>query len=271
MKLTDPKYQLPVLQALEPLKEYGTGANKPMLMRCVDTTTGERSDIVVKLKDGERMTRGESHAFELMGSWLAREMNIRVPDPNLVEISPELHQALIGSEFYGRVQRSIGYNFGSENLENMQQPDQRDELRRSHIIDAQRIFLFDLMTVNPDRTPQKVNMLSDNEHIYAIDHELAFSSIPFMFPSRSNPWKMNAGDVNMVKSGIILTLIQGKRFDLDPFVSDIAGVTQEFWDKALSLIPAEWHWEHWPLVSEFITQIVENVEEFVENAKRTLL
>lgn len=271
MKLTNPDYKLPVVQALEPIKEFGTGVNKPMLMRCVNTHTGVRSDIVVKLKDGQRMTMGESHAFELMGNWLAREMNILAPQPCLVEISHELHQALIGNEFYGRMQHSIGFNFGSENLENMQQPDQREELRRSHIIDAQRIFLYDLMTVNPDRTPQKVNMLSDNEHIYAIDHELAFSTIPFLLPKRINPWQMNKGDVEMVRNGIISTLIQGKQFNSEDFVSDITSISQDFWDKALSLIPAEWHWEHWPLVSEFITQIVNNAEDFVENAKRTLL
>jgi len=157
------------------MKELGTGANKPVLMRCANKHTGERVEVVVKLKDGERMGDGRSHACELMGAWLAREMNILVPEPSVVEISDDLHESLYGSPFYGRVQRSIGLNFGSQNLINMTQPDQRDELKRSHVVDAQRIFLFDLMTINPDRTPVKVNMLSDHKRIFAIDHELAFT------------------------------------------------------------------------------------------------
>lgn len=190
-------------------------------MRCANKQTGERVEAVVKLKDGERMGDGRSHACELMGAWLAREMNILVPEPNVVEISGDLHKSLQGSSFYSRVKRSIGLNFGSQNLLNMTQPDQREELKRSHIIDAQRIFLFDLMIINPDRTPVKVNMLSDQKHIFAIDHELAFTAIPFLFPSRATPWQLNQYDVETVNNGILKPLIQGKKFEPEPFINDI--------------------------------------------------
>jgi len=241
-------------------------------MRCADKQNGERVDIVVKLKDGERMGDGRSHACELLGAWLAREMNILVPEPSIVEVSNDLHESLIGSPFYGRVQRSIGLNFGSLNLENMIQPDQRDELKRSHVIDAQRIFLFDLMTINPDRTPVKVNMLSDQERIYAIDHEMAFTNIPFMkiLSPRTNPWEMNPADVDSVNNGILKSLIQGRKFEPEPFIHDITAITEGFWDKAVPLLPNEWEWEHWPAVSEFIMDIVEHAEDFVTNAMRTL-
>lgn len=110
MKITNPAYRLSELLALEPLEEFGTGANKPVLMRCSDKQTGERVEAVVKLMDGERMGDGRAHACELMGAWLAREMNILVPEPSIVEVSLELHESLEGSSFYGRIQRSIGLN-----------------------------------------------------------------------------------------------------------------------------------------------------------------
>ena len=138
------------------------------------------------------------------------------------------------------------------------------------MIDAQRIFLFDLMTINPDRTPIKVNMLSDHKRIYAIDHELAFTIIPFLLPPRANPWEMNRGDVEIVNNGILKSLIKRKKFETDPFIRDITSITEEFWVKAIPLLPKEWEWEHWPAVSEFIMEIVEHAEDFVNNAKRTL-
>ena len=272
MKLTNPDYHLPKLLALEPLKEFGSGANKPILMRCADKQSGERVEVVVKLKDGERMGDGRAHACELMGAWLAREMNILVPEPNVVEISADLHESLQGSSFYRRVQQSIGLNFGSQNLLNMTQPDQRDELKRSHVIDAQLIFLFDLMTINPDRTPAKVNMLSDHKRIFAIDHEMAFTNIPFMkiLSPRPNPWELNKGDVDTVKNGILKSLIQGKKFEPEPFIKDITTISEEFWEKAVPCLPDEWEWEYWPEVSEFVMEIVEHAEDFVTNAMRTL-
>lgn len=129
LKVTNPDYHLPELLALEPLLEFGTGANKPVLMRCVDKNTSDRVDVVVKLKDGERMGSGQSHACELMGSWLAREMNILVPEPSVVEVNSDLYKTLMGRPFHGRMERSIGLNFGSYNLENMVQPDQNVELK----------------------------------------------------------------------------------------------------------------------------------------------
>lgn len=270
MKLTNPEYRLPHYMALEPIDEFGTGANKPMLMRCLDKQSGERVEMVVKLMDGERMSDGRAHACELMGAWLAREMNILVPDPGVVEISKELQESLVGSPFYGRIQRSIGLNYGSLNLLAMTQPNQRDELKRSHVIDAQRIFLFDLMTINPDRTPSKVNMLSDHERIFAIDHELAFTAIPFMFPQTSNPWELNQGDVETVNNGILKSLIEGKKFEHQPFITDITSISDGFWEKAISLLPEAWEWGYWPDVSEFIMQIVEHAEDFVNNAMRTI-
>ncbi|MFU8832104.1 MAG: hypothetical protein ACNA7J_08110, partial [Wenzhouxiangella sp.] len=66
MKLTNPEYRLPHYMALEPIDEFGTGANKPMLMRCLDKQSGERVEMVVKLMDGERMSDGRAHACVLM-------------------------------------------------------------------------------------------------------------------------------------------------------------------------------------------------------------
>jgi hypothetical protein len=271
MKLTNEQYQLPVLQAKEPIKSFTSGVNKPVLMRCVNQLTGENLNAVVKLKDGERMTIGSSHAFELLGAWLAREMNILVPEPVIIEIPQELYLTSEGSDYYGRLQRSVGYCFGSEYLDNLTQPNDPDILCRQQIIDLQRILLFDLMVINPDRTPIKINMLTDNKRVYAIDHELSFASIPFMLPSRRNPWELNPGDINSINDGIIQHLIQNKRFDLEPFVSDIQMISEDFWSKALRLIPETWYWEHWNVVSSFILEITQHAEEFVQNTRRTVL
>ena len=40
--------------------------------------------------------------------------------------------------------------------------------------------------------------------------------------------------------------------------------------KSLQLLPEQWGWEYWLTVSEFIMEIVNHAEDFVNNAKRIL-
>ena len=50
MKITNPEYNLPIIEALTPFKLFENSANKPLLISGVDSITGERGELVVKLK-----------------------------------------------------------------------------------------------------------------------------------------------------------------------------------------------------------------------------
>jgi hypothetical protein len=110
-------------------------------------------------------------------------------------------------------------------------------------------------------------MLSDKRNVHAIDHELAFMGIPYMLQPRKNSWILNSGDVTMVKDGIIISLINGKKFDSEAFVDDIESIKNDFWTKAMKLLPNEWDGELWPQASQFIMGIVNNAQGFVDNTK----
>ena len=264
MKITEQGYRLPVLKALEPVQEFGSGVNKPVLMRCIDQNTGEQKEVVVKLRDGERMKEGNAHGKELMGAWLAKEMNIFVPDPCVVVINEELRDSQAGTEYYGRFSNSIGYCFGSDNLENLVQPGVSEKLNITQISDAQRIFVFDMIIMNPDRTFDKINLLTDGNHLYAIDHELAFHEIAYSLIPRQDPWKLNHSDIMMAEKSVVKAKIQGKKLNKEQLVGDLSYITGEFWAKAFELMPKDWSWEHWPDVSNFINGIVDHSPEFID-------
>jgi hypothetical protein len=80
--IRDPKYRLPVIEPLQKHKIFANSANKPVLIRGIDTCTGEKNDYVVKLTRAERMS--ESAAMrEVLAAFIAMEFDLPVALPLL--------------------------------------------------------------------------------------------------------------------------------------------------------------------------------------------
>ncbi len=93
-KITDPQYNLPIIEALSPHKLFETGANKPLLITGVDTN-GSKGDYVVKFRSAERMSY-EASMRELLAAFIAMQMEITIVKPVIVNISQNFVDLLQG-------------------------------------------------------------------------------------------------------------------------------------------------------------------------------
>jgi len=64
LKITDPQFTLPIIEALSPHVVFSTGANKPLLLTGV-SEDGIKGDYVIKFKGAERMY-SEANMRELL-------------------------------------------------------------------------------------------------------------------------------------------------------------------------------------------------------------
>lgn len=95
MKITDPGYFLPVIEALAPHETFHTGANKPLLITGIDGN-GNKDDYVVKLRAAERMSN-EACMRELLALFIAFQFDIHTVNPVIANISNPFVDLLAGN------------------------------------------------------------------------------------------------------------------------------------------------------------------------------
>lgn len=78
--------RLDIVHPLVFIEEMGTSSNKPVLVRCVNESTGLKNDYVIKLKAGGRM---DERAFmkESIASLMAIALGLTTPTPAIAEIT----------------------------------------------------------------------------------------------------------------------------------------------------------------------------------------
>ncbi|TVR19684.1 MAG: hypothetical protein EA391_00240, partial [Balneolaceae bacterium] len=76
MSIKDPEYYLPAIHATQFFEEKQHGANKPLLIRGIEEQSGERRDVVVKLKGAERMSYPAANMKEVLALFIAIELSI---------------------------------------------------------------------------------------------------------------------------------------------------------------------------------------------------
>ena len=177
----------------------GNGRTSPAVFTCEGPDLSAPDQFVLKLKGGlEQRERGLS--YELFASLLAARFGIECPRPAIVSVERDLADAIVG-ELSGDahkaqiVRDSIGLNFGSQFLVNlMVWP--VDKLVPSVMQEAAiKIFAFDALIQNPDRTFRNPNLGSRGDDLFIFDHELAFSFLLNIFPSQT-PWRLVTEDYN---------------------------------------------------------------------------
>ena len=104
IKITDPRYFLPTIQALSGSEVMATGANTPQLIRGVCIENGEKSNYVVKYLAAGRMYVG-AYAKELMGVCIASQLGLNVPEPVMVHVTKEFIETLQGNPIFPLLQK----------------------------------------------------------------------------------------------------------------------------------------------------------------------
>jgi hypothetical protein len=164
------------------------GRTKPLRVT-VERANGTEVDVYLKVADGHEMTI-EGLCNEMLGALLAADIGLSVPQPFLVQVSPEFLEAL-SPALGARLATAPSVLFGSSDagpewrLWNNTDPIGSDLLEA-----AVRTFAFDAFVGNADRRPAKPNLLraKSGSAIMLIDHEAAFGFRMKLFP-RVAPWE----------------------------------------------------------------------------------
>lgn len=268
-RFTDPEFHLPVVHALLPGMELNSGANRPVVITCVDKDSGQREDYVVKLLASERMTP-EAQMRETLASFIAMEMDMATPAPAVVCIGPELVHAMDGQQIYGRLAKSVGENFGSTLLNEAPEVLFGADLNAEQLKDAQFVLSFDALLRHFDRRMEKPNLLSDGTRLYVIDHELAFGFVFDLFPS-ATPWVLSEHEIKMLPNHLLYNKVRRTAFDPEAHVERLERLNDAFWDKAWQELPPAWRQEEQFLcIRTYFTLVKGHAQEFFEQLKQHL-
>ena len=270
-KITDAEYRLPYIEALSSFGLMDNGTTEPMAIWGVDTTTGERGRFVVKFVGSSRMS-AKSSCRELLGCWLARELNISVVEPVIVNISENFVSMVLGQRGYQSALKSIGFSFGSVYEEGFAEFPQTGFLLGNALMEqAKMVFMFDMFIGNADRGAGKPNVLSNGDTLLLLDHELAFSFTDILsFLRNKTPWILGAAEKEMYTSHYLYPFLNKQEIDFEPFTEKLVAIDNEFWDKAFSLVPDAWKTEELQDIKTHLDSMVANRSSFSEHLTKIL-
>lgn len=269
-KITEPDYFLPSVQAIEAGRILTSGRTRPMLIRGVCTQTGIKDEYVVKLKGSPEMF-ADACMNELIGSFIAAELNLNIPSPATVEISPELLEIMTGHGNYNFASQSLGLNFGTIYKEGYLEIIAGQKLSADLKEKLYDIFAFDILVGNPDRRIDKPNFLSNGKDFLIYDHELAFSFTQILsFARNPQPWLIPLAEMDWISRNYCFTQLKGKPFDFSSFVTRLEGLNENFWTIADKLIPSEWKTSNYLVIKDHINSIVANSQVFIQELNRIL-
>jgi hypothetical protein len=271
-KITDSAYRLPVIEALSAFELFDEGTTKPLAIWGVDKETGERGQYVVKFKNSGRMSI-KSSAFELIGTWMAKELDLPVVEPVLVNISSEFTDtALKGKEGYRSALQSQGLNFGSKYISGYSNiPDSPLVLPNGLEKTIELVFVFDMFIANTDRGHQKPNVSSNGSQLLIYDHELAFSFLSLItFARNKTPWILTDTDKELYKNHIYYKWLRERKPDLTEPVMQLRCFNSDFWTSVYSFLPKEWQTDQVLEIEPYLSGIIENLPYFAESLNKTI-
>jgi hypothetical protein len=151
------------------------GKSKPWIV-LVDRN-GTPVPYVVKLFFKEEIDEGEKAVKEVLGNVMAKEFDLPVPQPALIEMDDYfLNTIWDANALHMLTSKDERIKFGCEYLEGYYQfiPNVSAAYQLREIISIDSVFGFDNLIRNTDRGGVKSNLLIRGDKAVLIDHELAF-------------------------------------------------------------------------------------------------
>jgi hypothetical protein len=143
---------------VEYVRPMRCGRTKPLLLVC-ETPAGDLIEVVAKFSAG--CDEGVSSlAREVLAACLAAALGLPVPEPYLIEVTPNWIATVSDSGERARIQSSSPVAFGSRLLTGQYAAWSPGNLIRDVMLPtASAIFVFDAITQNPDRRTDNPNCL----------------------------------------------------------------------------------------------------------------
>ena len=271
MRFSDVEYRLPKIEAIRAHHVMTSGTTLPMTLDGVDRETGERGQFVVKFRNANRMTISSS-ARELIAAWIAMEFDLPVVEPVIINLSEDFVGTLRGRDGFMAASQSLGENYGSRYRAGFQEILEAQKFSQQMEEVAARIYAFDLFVSNTDRGHQKNNVHTNGEEFLIFDHELSFSHISILSFLRPNtPWVLLDADQGLFRKHVFYKYLKGNERDFTGFVSGLDRIDPAFWQKVEGYLPKSWRTDEFVEIRNYISEMVENKEEFADQLTKSLL
>jgi len=271
MKLSDPNYHLPQIEALRAGRVMASGTTQPMSLEGVDRETGEKGQFIIKFIKSPRMSEVSS-ARELIAAWIALELNLPVVEPVVIHVSQDFVESMRGREGFLTASQSLGENFGSRYKSGFQELLVGQKFSGKMEEMALRIYGFDSFITNPDRGHQKSNVNTNGEEFLIFDHELSFSHVTILpFLRSKTPWILSEHEKTLFEKHVFYPYLKGKEQDFTTFAFDLQRINDDFWQKVNAFLPAAWRTSEVDEIRAYLTEIVNHRDEFSDQLTQTLL
>jgi hypothetical protein len=206
---------------------------------------------------------------EVFGNLLARSLGIDTPAPCLVHLSIPFVDAAKTVLKRERLTLIPGIASGCEYFSGGYSNVTPTTLSPEELEQATRIYGFDLLVQNPDRTIARPNCAMHGGRMKLFDFETAFSFV-LLIGTQNRPWEVSKhrlGPTHLFHSELLR-----RKTDLDwkPFISRVAAITGRDLDEMLEGLPTDWL-QHAARVRAHLLEVAKNAHRFELELQRSLL
>jgi hypothetical protein len=250
----------PVWEAVRFEAVLKAGRTRPILLECQQRSRGStRRERFVTKAIGLPEVHDFTLCHEFVGASLARLAGLAAPQPALVSISEEFLEATQPDLERERVRPSAGLGVGSMFVPHMQPFPASANLLEAEVVDAARVYAFDLLVQNADRRAASPNCGRASGRIVPYDFEGAFG---FRFAlSRREPWRVSA--LGFASQHLFHSELRQSVLDWPEILSSFVPLTRASLAELCGTLPSDWtaigadvqaHIEavltHWPQFSD---------------------
>lgn len=230
--------------ALIPHQTLSHGRTRPTIIEAEDESEN-RHEVVVKLFNPEE--RGiKASISELVCSLLGTRLGLQVPAPFFVSIPEGFQELVTDLGAKERFRDACGLQFGSAYMRGASTVLGGRGVPGEKRSEAGAVFAFDCLTQNPDRRPEKPNLLEHNDGYWLIDHDMALSFVgEILIGGSISPWEPSAlgsPAFSYLSKHLFTRGLSGMEDVLDPFAEKLSALQSSEIDGILEQVPPEW----WP-------------------------
>ena len=220
------------------------GRTSPLIVDCSPTSadssllplSGRKSFVVKAIGLPEVTQRGLF--CEAFGNLLARELGLETPRPALIAIDAAFVNANASSLAAYNIQIKPGLGVGCEYFKGGFAGIIPDAFRTAdEMIQAGRVFGFDLLAQNPDRRPDKPNCAYLKGNLMAFDFELAFSFL-LLIGQEGQAWEVSKHGI--APKHLFFKKLRGMEMDWKAFTDTVSKLNGAQLAQVMQGLPGQW-------------------------------
>jgi hypothetical protein len=246
------------------------GRTEPSFITC-QHEDGTTVEVVAKFSAG--CDQGEtSLAREVIAACLAGDLGLPIPEPFLIDVSPEWIDTVPDAGRRNRMRGSSTIAFGSKLAGNGFAAWNTGNLISDIMLPtAAAIFTFDAIIQNPDRQADNPNCLVRGDKLRIFDHELAFFDGPII--GWKPPWEL--GGLKPLETNgnhIFRAGLKGRNPDFAAIRASWAGLSDAHIRAYEEALPPEWSGAAASVASatKLIRDARDNIDACLTEVKRVL-